>query len=324
MWYQVGRKKKAIAMMIYTTSNCAPSSQLLSPSRAMSAAIRAPPTRAISSNWLKISVSGLPISKLAKTRRGATKRAIWRLEPKEMARGNPEDLGYGALIAAGIASFILEFVLFDFAHEFVFSVAMVAMPLLILIVYLLYATRLIHGGADAKAIMTLAVMFPLYPDYTWLGIRSVMDTDLSLYLMKLVFPFAVTALFNSVFAFVFAPFVFMAINAYRRDWGGGKTFFGYRTDVARLADPNYFVWLLETPERRTSLPEARVIPGRSSIMALHDVEPASQIRWFRKAGMDSAWVTPKIPFIIPIFFGTLIGALVGNVFFYLFLLMLGG
>jgi prepilin signal peptidase PulO-like enzyme (type II secretory pathway) len=53
-------------------------------------------------------------------------------------------------------------------------------------------------------------------------------------------------------------------------------------------------------------------------MALRDVDPGGQVRHMRRAGWKRVWVTPKIPFIIPIFFGTLAAALVGNIFFHLF------
>ena len=38
--------------------------------------------------------------------------------------------------------------------------------------------------------------------------------------------------------------------------------------------------------------EKKVIAGRSSVMALKDVQPEKEIRWFRKAGVKRVWVTP--------------------------------
>jgi preflagellin peptidase FlaK len=244
-------------------------------------------------------------------------------ELREMARGNAEDILWGALMAAGAIAFVAEFYLFSFTGYLWFSIRMVAMPALILIVYTMYMSGLIHGGADAKAIMVLAVLFPFYPDYTSFGIGPFFDRTFVMILMEVAFPFAVTILFNAVFAFIFVPFVFFFVNLSRGELSGARSFFGYKMDVDRLSRPDAFVWLLETPPRIMPGPGGKKIPGKSSVMALKNTDPASEVRWFRRSGMSRVWVTPKIPFIVPIFAGTVVGALAGNIFFQLFTVLLG-
>jgi preflagellin peptidase FlaK len=245
-------------------------------------------------------------------------------EPSEAAKGNPEDMGWLSLIVSGVIAYIGSFLFFDWGGEFRWSLALVTVPTLILILYALYAARLIHGGADAKAIMSLALLFPYYPDLSWTGIPNPMGGTLTLVLMKMAFPFAISALFNAALAFIFVPLVFLAINAARGEVSGARSLFGYKMDVKYLRRPGKFVWLLETPERVLPGPEKKRVPARRSVMALHDVEPGSQVRWFRRAGIERAWVTPKIPFIVPLFIGTVLCALVGNVIFFLFYWAMGG
>jgi preflagellin peptidase FlaK len=247
-------------------------------------------------------------------------------ELRQMARGNRDDLLWGGLLLLGIIIFVMEFWLLDFSHHLFYSVALVLMPIIIAITYVLYTVGLIHGGADAKAIMVLAVMFPFYPDLSQWGIEPLLTPAFRVTLLQLVFPFAITALFNAVFAFIFVPLVFFALNLSRGELGGAKSFLGYRMDVEKVGGPGSFVWLMETPPRKLPGRGGREVPGRSSVMALRDIDPAGQVRHMRRAGWKRVWVTPKIPFIIPIFFGTLVAALVGNIFFHLFdlILVLGG
>ena len=66
--------------MRYTANIVEPSSQFDSPSDDTRTVINTPAPSAMSSKELKISVNGLPMNRLIKTRTGATKSAICTLD----------------------------------------------------------------------------------------------------------------------------------------------------------------------------------------------------------------------------------------------------
>ena len=85
---------------------------------------------------------------------------------------------------------------------------------------------------------------------------------------------------------------------------------GYRMDVKEAEKT--FVWPME-----------KVVDGkRVRVLFPKNIEDDTLAK-LREHGAKRIWVTPKIPFIIPIFVGTLVAALVGTVFFYMFDFILG-
>ena len=74
---------------------------------------------------------------------------------------------------------------------------------------------------------------------------------------------------------------------------------------------NKFVWPLE-----------RFVKGKRKFVYLpNSFEVDDEYNLFEKNGISRVWVTPKIPFMIPLFFGFLaaflIGDILGNILFFL-------
>jgi len=227
------------------------------------------------------------------------------------------------------------------------------------------------GGADAKAIITLAVVFPVYPAYSVLGgTYPLVSAPLGV--------FSFTILSNAVVAGLLYPVVLAARNLPRgeltpamfigrpvtvgalpEEYGRlletpeGFTRRGLDIDALRM----YLRWrgigftaLREAPERyRTSVPTDPNDPGDGSIAAGSPdasgddpaaTEPVEDDPWAADAflsehaaygttpaelreglatvsapGRETVWITPGIPFILPILGGLVLALGFGDLLF---------
>ena len=104
------------------------------------------------------------------------------------------------------------------------------------IAFLLYIFGM--GGADAKAIMAIALLNPLPPSIT------------IFHSPQFVFP--LTVLINSLLLILPMPIIFLIYNAIRRDIEMPYAFFGYRMEAS--VAKNKFVWPMEKDGRKTIFP----------------------------------------------------------------------
>jgi preflagellin peptidase FlaK len=215
------------------------------------------------------------------------------------------------------------------------------------------------GGADARAFMVLAVLFPTYPAYELAGYAlPVVETNLGV--------FSLTVLTNTVLLGLGFPLVLAVRNALdgelspvmfvgRRvgvesltdvhgsllETGSGFTRTGLDLDALRM----YLRWrgvtladLRVDPELRdpATLPEDPNDPTDGAVATdgsgdpwgaaafLDDIDHSAygttpaQLR----AGLDlvaereDVWVTPGVPFLLPLFVGLLVALTFGDVLFY--------
>ncbi|MCK4717728.1 MAG: hypothetical protein KAT70_03575, partial [Thermoplasmata archaeon] len=160
--------------------------------------------------------------------------------------------------------------------------------------YAFYMSHILHGGADAKALMAIAMLFPLYPR---LLSFPLLPTDT---LLELFFPFALLVLMASTIASLAIPFALLCGNIARRDLRFPHALLGYRTGIDE--DPK-FCWPMEVVE------EGKVV---SIYFRKRGVDSAEEFRTLREEGVKEAWVTPKIPFLIPMWVGLVLSIFVGN------------
>ncbi len=165
--------------------------------------------------------------------------------------------------------------------------------------YLLWYVHLLAGGADAKAIMALAVLAPVPAAWSALG------TDLPLLASPL--PPAVVALANAVLFFVAVPFVFLAWNLVRGDVHLPTMLLGYKMPLSEAG--RRFVWVVDTLDEDGRLRRA-VLPSKRTVEQ-HEANLAR----LRAAGHDRVWVTPKVPFMIPLWAGFVAAYTVGDLVF---------
>ncbi len=179
----------------------------------------------------------------------------------------------------------IEIFLFDQIYLAAFQ-AVFVISLALLFYYLGF-----YGGADAKALIALAILYPIYPD---------------LYQFPLFkgFSFAFSTLFNAV---IFAPIIslfFFIRNLIRNGIGDMRNnalyyFIGLKKDVDKI--PKHYS-LLEFIDD-----SGKLIRAKRGVVA-----DKKMIERLKKAKVDSVWVTPQIPFIVFITIGYLISFFAGS------------
>ncbi len=178
---------------------------------------------------------------------------------------------------------------------------LLAIPIVMILVVILYMLDMIRGGADAKALIALAVLFPVYPLIAGLPIISGSEA------LQTLFPFALTVLVNAAILVVFLPVVFLVMNITRGDLKFPQIFVGYRMPIEGIEGEH--VWLME-----------RIVDGEHVFYTRPKVEEDLKVELARlkEREVSRAWVTPKIPFIVPMLASVILTAVVGNFLFLFF------
>lgn len=175
---------------------------------------------------------------------------------------------------------------------------LVGAPVFAAIVYGLWWVGLIAGGADAKALMALAILLP-FPLALGAGAP----------LLRSPLPGGVAVFGNSLLAFMLIPASLLLWNLAHGDARLPHAFLGRKkraADVQRGHD-----WPMEVVDERGAR-RTRLFASRMS-----DDQIAEAFARVQALGDERVWVTPKIPFLIPLLAGFLLAFFVGD-------LMLGG
>lgn len=170
-------------------------------------------------------------------------------------------------------------------------------PVFAAFVWVCYQVGLIAGGADAKALMALGVLLP-FPLVFGAGLP----------LSQSPMPGAFAVLGNGLLAFILVPIAMAVWNVAHGDLRFPALFLGYRADVSHLGSSH--VWPMERVEEDGRV-RLVLFPSRSE----RSVEEEREA--FAKAGLARIWVTPKLPFLIPLFVGFVAAFLVGDGLFLL-------
>ncbi|MBP5203382.1 MAG: hypothetical protein J6Z16_01935 [Candidatus Methanomethylophilaceae archaeon] len=161
----------------------------------------------------------------------------------------------------------------------------------------MYASGLIRGGADAKALMSLSLAFPAYPAIGGLPLYWAPSWPVSAVLCLPVSALSLAAMFTAV------PMLLLGVrNAFHGVCGRGM--FTERvmpTGKARAS----FVWTLEDHM------------GGKVVRTAPSEDPGALDR-LEKAGIGTVRTTPMVPFVAFIAAGFLATAVLGNPLFALF------
>jgi preflagellin peptidase FlaK len=126
-------------------------------------------------------------------------------------------------------------------------------------------------------------------------------------LVQYFFPFVILVLFNAALFLMVFPISFAFYNAIKGDSKFPLMFFGYKMNVDDARSK--FVWTMERVEEGER---------KTSLFPKGDYKHDEILDELEAVGADKIWVTPKIPFLIPLTISLIFSAFVGNIFFYFF------
>src|SRR6266480_4520897 len=119
---------------------------------------------------------------------------------------------------------------------------------------------------------------------------------------RVTFPFSLVVWVDAAILFLAVPLGLLLLNAARGDRAFPQALLGYR---ARLDPFPPHAWLME-----------KISASGDHVLVLFPKRggnPAQDLERLRAAGIDRAWVTPQIPFMVPLCGGFLLAFFVGNV-----------
>ncbi len=212
-----------------------------------------------------------------------------------------EGVNFTALFAFIIGGLSALYVIYDNGLN-IETIQLLSIPVMIIIGYIFFYTGLLHGGADAKAFMAIAVLVPFLPVIGDV-LPAIQYPDHMTEAMSVMFPFAFLVLMNAalITAFVLPLFMFLR-NIMRKDYGFPEMLLGYTMDIDDIS--KNFVWPME------------FVKDGELVMVLfpkRNVNIKQELEKLKERGLEKVWVTPKLPFIVPMLLGFIFSFVIGNV-----------
>jgi archaeal preflagellin peptidase FlaK len=172
---------------------------------------------------------------------------------------------------------------------------------LVVIFEIFYMFDVIKGGADAKAVICLAMLLPTYP-FMHSAIPVITPaTDAIL----TFFPVALSTLFMGAIVSLVVPLYFLTKNTGKGENVSLRTFLSFDMPIDEVE--KHHVWLVEWVE------EGQV---KYNYRKIRDSETLKEdLAAFKEIGRDEVRVTYKIPFIIPLTIGLVEVLTIGNLLF---------
>ena len=158
-----------------------------------------------------------------------------------------------------------------------------------------YRAGILKGRADARAIMSVALLQPNYPSFLGFPIFVPEFVDV----VEITFPFAfLVLLYAALIAILLIPALFI-LNALRRDFGFPEMLLGYRVPLDSVNKGKF--WLME-----------RIVDGEHVLVIRPGEHTEDDLRKLREIGRERVWVQPKIPFIVFITAGLFLAYILGS------------
>ena len=176
-------------------------------------------------------------------------------------------------------------------------IAAIAVLVTVLFARALFELGVLYGGADAKALMIIGVVLPIFAG-PLLAQSPTESTFLS------VVPFSLNVLMDAALLSVVIPIALAIRNFARREFRFPAGFTGYLLEVREL--PSRFVWV-----RDPAVPDADI--DMDTETSEEDREERVRIANELEArGVRRVWVTPQIPFLVVMAVGVVAALLAGN------------
>ncbi len=176
-------------------------------------------------------------------------------------------------------------------------------------VYILFYMNA-FGGADAKILMVISLLIPIYPSIQLFG------QQLPIHGIPPLSLFTFSVFGNAVILTVIVPVGLFLYNLTRPGLKHAikkphYMFIGYRCPVEDLDRPH--IKLLGTYEEKEDTVEHRFSSSGTTL----DEETIERIRRYAKKGLidNKVWVTPGLPFMVPIAAGFFTAVVYGDLIF---------
>ena len=158
---------------------------------------------------------------------------------------------------------------------------MLVIPVCCLLFYILFALGILKGGADAKCLMTMAMMLQTYPEFSGMPLIALPPFD-----VQLIFSFPIAVLFHAAL-FSFAWLFWTVIRKiYRRD------------DPVTMYTLSWYRMSIDEARRSHVWPKQDAVGGM--VVNVSGIPDEGALDRLEAAGAKDVWVTPIIPFMIPI------------------------
>jgi len=167
---------------------------------------------------------------------------------------------------------------------------LIFIPIMIALMYVLFQLRLLFGGADAKAVMALAILVPIQPTIQGFPLWG-----------NSFMPYSWVIFSNALILFLFIPLSLLIYNIFKKDIEFPHCILGYKMKIERAKKS--FVWPLE--KIKDGKRKFSYIPKNNNV--------DNQLKTFEKEGFKEIWVTPKVPFMIPLLASFLVSFFLGDI-----------
>ena len=167
------------------------------------------------------------------------------------------------------------------------SVLAVSIPLIL--VDLAWRMRLIHGGADCKGLMWIAILVP-----SWSSIPIIFPTALDSAVVAM--PPALAVVVWGGFAFLILPVMMVIKNLKNGQTNPRLIWHAERMDIDKLIDSH--VWLLTTIADMPSGDKKIIHRTRAPRRTPSKKQLADDIAVLKENGIDTVWITRKYPLLV--------------------------
>jgi len=200
-----------------------------------------------------------------------------------------------------LAIFCSLYFIFNFNSEDVSKnnyqmIDIIAIPFLMILMYIWFYFGPTIGGADVKAIMTIALLTPFSISFTK---ESLTAFDIR------GFPYPFVVFMNSLLLYLFIPIGLAFYNIFKGNLERPffQIFFGTKMKLEDAKES--FVW-----------PMQQVIGNRVVMVAFvkHKLDSEKEWKKLEEKNIKNPWITFKIPYIIPLALSFIISAFFGDLF----------
>ena len=213
------------------------------------------------------------------------------------------------LVMLALGSVFVVYDIWNYGFPYFFWI-FISTCLTFALVYILFQLG-IFGGADAKSLIVLSIIFPLYPNFIIFNSGFPIHDPLPIF--RDFFAFGVFE--NAVLLTIVVPLGLALYNVSKMGLNIDKplyAFIGYKTKISELSQKNH-IKLIEGFDFSNN--EFKFYFKRGGVElneeVINELKNASEKDLIK----DDVWATPGLPFMIPITLGFFVSVIYGNLIF---------